>query len=430
MRQRFQSAFGVVACLMSLWPNPGFAKQDAPITERAASESNQKGRDKTAQTELQKPCFETQGAETSKEREDKALADLAEHSRAWLTEDVVYIITPEERCEFLHLETSDEQNQFIEQFWLRRNSNPDLLDNDFKDEHYRRILFANEKFSTEIPGWNTDRGRVYILFGPPDKIESHSRGESTERPPEKEYEGGQFPWERWHYRYLEGFGADVDLDFVDPSGSGNYRLALDAEEKAALLSPPLGLVFSHSGLVNRRSSRQSVDVMAAPREGQQIIIYTGPVRFPPVRFKDLEAIVTSRIIRDQVYFGHEVQYLKATHASTVAQIVFDIPDEELSTNKTGEKSGAKYEIFARVSKLSGWVVDTIELSGQASERLDPTQPDPNREVMVALEPGTYELAIAVKDVNSGRVGVTRVPLFVSRYEDLDMKKDAPALIIR
>jgi hypothetical protein len=114
----------------------------------------------------------------------------------------------------------------------------------------------------------------------------------------------------------------------------------------------------------------------------------------------------------------------------VAQIVFDIPDEELSTNKTGEKSRAKYEIFARVSKLSGWVVDTIELSGQASERLDPTQPDPNREVMVALEPGTYELAIVVKDVNSGRVGVTRVPLFVRRYEDLDMKKDAPALIIR
>lgn len=399
MSQHLGGVFGLI--LFSLWIRPNFA---------LAKEG--------------KPCFEAHGTETSKGSEESALQDLEEHYRAWLTEDVVYIIAPEERCAFLHLETSEERAQFVEQFWLRR-SNSESPDNDFKDEHYRRILFANEKFSTEIPGWNTDRGYIYVVFGPPDRIESHPSGEPTGRPPEEGPGTVQFSWERWHYRYLEGVGADVDLDLVDPSGSGNYRLALDTEERAALFSPPSGLVFDHRGLVevNKLRSGQSAEGTTASREEPQITIYVGPAHFPQVRFKDLEAVVTSGIVRDQVYFSHEVQYLKATHASTVVRIVFDIPGEELSTNKSAEKSTAKYEIFARVSKPSGWVVDTIERSGEVEEKPEGSNQDLNRKAFLALDPGVYKLAIVVKDVNSGRVGVRYAPLSVPTYEELDKDKN-------
>src|SRR6266851_5424049 len=84
--------------------------------------------------------------------------------RQWLTEDVTYIISPDERNAFLQLDTNEEREQFIEQFWLRRSSNPDLPENDFKEEHYRRIAYANEHFASGIPGWKTDRGRMYIMW--------------------------------------------------------------------------------------------------------------------------------------------------------------------------------------------------------------------------------------------------------------------------
>lgn len=421
MKHHLRAVCKLALCCVWLWPGFATAGQE-PATDGG---TQKQGGGRISQAGMQKPCFEEREEETSEQREQKALADLGDHYRAWLTEDVVYVITPAERCSFLHLETSDERDQFIEQFWLRRSSNPESLDNDFKDEHYRRVLFANEKFSANIAGWNTDRGHTYILFGPPDTIESHASGEPTGRPPEEGPETDQFPWERWHYRYLEGFGADVDLDFVDPAGSGNYRLALDAEEKGVLFPPPWGLVFDHPGLgeAKRLNSGRPVGSSTTSGEGQQITIYTGPVRFPQIKFKDLEAIVTAGIIRDQVYFSPEVQYLKATHASTVARIVVDVPGDELGTSKGSDKSTKEYEIFVRVSKVSGWVVETIERSGQAGREFEPNRHDPNRVALVPLEPGAYSLAIVVKDVDSGRVGVSYIPLSVPRYEELDTEKD-------
>src|SRR5499425_3765948 len=102
----------------------------------------------------------------TKRKMKRTLKELDNAYRQWLTEDVTYIITPEERNAFLQLDTNEEREQFIEQFWLRRSSNPDLPDNDFKEEHYRRIAYANEHFASGIPGWRTDRGRIYIIWGP------------------------------------------------------------------------------------------------------------------------------------------------------------------------------------------------------------------------------------------------------------------------
>src|SRR5258707_2994183 len=115
-------------------------------------------------------------------REEKLRKELETPYRKWLNEDVTYIITDEERAAFKRLQTDEEREQFIEQFWLRRDPTPDTVENEFKEEHYRRIAYTNETFASGIPGWKTDRGRIYITFGPPDEIESHPSGGSYERP--------------------------------------------------------------------------------------------------------------------------------------------------------------------------------------------------------------------------------------------------------
>ena len=102
--------------------------------------------------------------------------------KKWIREDARYIITEEEKKAFRQLTTDDERYQFIEQFWLRRDPNPDTVVNEARDEHYRRIAYANERFSSGTPGWLTDRGRIYITFGPPDEIESHAGGGRYARP--------------------------------------------------------------------------------------------------------------------------------------------------------------------------------------------------------------------------------------------------------
>ena len=104
------------------------------------------------------------------------LKELDSQYKKWLDEDVVYIISPEERNAFIHLQTNEEREQFIEAFWQRRNPDPDSPENTFKEEHYRRIAYANEHFASGVPGWKTDRGRIYIAWGPPDERDEHTAG--------------------------------------------------------------------------------------------------------------------------------------------------------------------------------------------------------------------------------------------------------------
>jgi GWxTD domain-containing protein len=159
--------------------------------------------------------------------------------RKWLNEDVAYIITDEERGAFKRLETELQREEFIEHFWLVRDPTPGTAENEFKEEHYRRIAYANERFAPAaaagLPGWKTDRGRIYISFGPPDEIDSHPAGGNYQRPAA---EGGgttsTFPFEQWRYRFIENVGQNVVIEFVDPTMTGEYRMTADPSEKDAL----------------------------------------------------------------------------------------------------------------------------------------------------------------------------------------------------
>jgi len=135
----------------------------------------------------------------------------------WVKEDVVYIIQDDERHAFNNLTTDEEREKFVEQFWERRNPVPGSPTNLFKEEHYRRISFANNRFaSPTIPGWKTDRGRIYITFGPPNEIDSHQSC-STSTP----------AYDDWGYRYIEGIGTNIQIRFADATCTGEYRMTKD-----------------------------------------------------------------------------------------------------------------------------------------------------------------------------------------------------------
>ena len=379
-----------------------------------------------------------------KQKMKKTLKELEGPYRTWLEEDVVYIITPDERSAFLQLETNEEREQFIEQFWLRRSSNPDLPDNDFKEEHYRRIAYANEHFASGIPGWKTDRGRIYIIWGKPDEIESHPTGGTYDRPME---EGGgsttTYPWETWRYRYLEGIQENVILEFVDPSSSGEYHLTMDPSEKDALTHVPgAGLSMLESmGMASKADRFSRSDGTNLPtalggtpaslNEFTRLELYAKVQKPPEVKFKDLEAIVTSRMVRDQLRFTYRTDFLKVTSDTVLVPVTIQVPNNQLQFKSKEGVHSAELNIFGRVSTLTGRVVQTFEdsvmkdypdsLFALATKQMSLYQK------ALPLRPGLYRLDLVVKDVDSGNVGAVNTRLAVPRYDE--EKLEASSLIL-
>ncbi|MGH9625829.1 MAG: GWxTD domain-containing protein, partial [Bryobacteraceae bacterium] len=201
----------------------GFA---APKHQQASSSSSET---------VAKPLTKKQ----RRKKEKKLRQELSGPWKKWLNQDVVYIITDQERKAFKQLKTDEERQQFVEEFWRRRDPTPDTQENEYEEEIYRRIAYANAHYASGIPGWKTDRGMIYIKYGPPDEIESHPSGGTYERPiNEGGGETSTYPFEDWRYRYIAGVGTNVIIEFVDTTMSGEYKIALDPEEKDALLYVP------------------------------------------------------------------------------------------------------------------------------------------------------------------------------------------------
>ena len=328
-----------------------------------------------------------------------ALRRLPENARYWLAEDAAYIIRPEERCEFLHLDTDEERNQFIEQFWYRRASDPISLDYDFKAEHYRRIVFANENYGGQLAGWKTDRGRIYVMFGPPDSVDGcANRGTAGTRPSQGSETYLQ-PTERWDYHYIKGIGDNVRFDFAYVDEYRGYVLTAPDQNLLAQADP-------------------NPDRFPMTLENMQLYVVDRP---PKIRFKDMEAVAVSRIARDQVKFIHRIEFVPATHATTLARIDIQIPCETCAHDGQIVPSRA-YPLFIRVSKPSGWVVDTSELTADIAVRdKSDSRFILNAHLDIPLAPGTYEFAIVAKNAATGEVGVVRAQFDVPTYGALHGK---------
>jgi GWxTD domain-containing protein len=379
---------------------------------------------------LQRPI----DAKRKKENARSLKRELRGEYKKWLDEDVRWIITDNERKAFMQLSNDEERDQFIEAFWQRRNPDPDSEDNAFKDEHYRRIEYANEHFAAGKPGWMTDRGRIYIVYGPPDEIESHPSGGTYERPIE---EGGgetsTYPFEDWRYRYIEGIGQEVIIEFVDTCMCGDYHMTLDRSEKDALKYVPgagltmyeqMGMAskadrFSSGGLEQLGAGPMSTDLQT--KEFDRLEQYAKLNRAPDVKFKDLAEVVSHHISYNSMPFDVRTDFVKITSDTVLVPITVQLKNRDITfNNKEGVEHGV-VNIFGRLTTLSGRVAQTFEdtVVADVPAELLPREAENSKIYWkaVPLRPGRYKLNLVVKDVNGDRVGTLERGIIVPEFQD-------------
>ena len=355
----------------------------------------------------------------------------------WLNQDVVWIISDQEVAAFKSLKNDEEREQFVENFWLRRNPNPESPDNEFREQHYARIAYANEHFAAGKPGWKTDRGHIYIAYGKPDSIDSHPSGGTYQRPME---EGGgstsTFPFEVWHYRYLEGIGDNLDLEFVDSCQCNDYHLTIDRSEKDALKhTPGAGLtMYEEMGMADKkdRFSGGGIEQLgngpyAASQQSKQfdrLSTYAKILAPPPIKFKDLEQYLSqSTILKGPpFYFDVRTDYVKVTNDTVLMPVTLQIRNRDVTFQTKDGVSTGTVNILGQVSNINHRIVQTFEdtVTVQVpSEFLAREQANRNLYwKSVPLRPGIYKVDIVIKDVNNPEhIGTWRRSVNVPKYDD-------------
>jgi GWxTD domain-containing protein len=424
----FLALMGVAApCALAQDPNPKPADKSAGDAAATASPAQ------AAQEAdpLKRPI----DPKKKKQQERDYRKEIKGTYKKWLDEDVVWIITDEEKAAFKQLSNDEERDSFIEAFWQRRDPTPDTEENEYKEEHYQRIAYANEHFAAGIPGWKSDRGRIYIMYGKADEIESHPSGGSYERPmSEGGGETSTFPFEDWRYRYLEGIGQEVIIEFVDTCMCGEYHMTMDRSEKDALLyTPNAGLtMYEQMGMASKTQrfsggnglERLGIGPNSASegaKEFDRLEQFAKLQAPPPVKYKDLEEIVNSKIVLNPMPFDVRTDFVKVTSDTVLVPVTIQMKNRDITfVNKDGIQRGT-VNIFARFTTLTGKVVQTFE---------DPVQVDVPEELLprtaenssvywkaIPLRPGRYKLEIAVKDVNGDRRGVWSRGVVVPDFSD-------------
>jgi len=364
---------------------------------------------------------------SDKQRKANAKAlrtELGKAHRKWLDEDVKWIITDEERSAFMQLSNDEERDQFIEAFWQRRDPTPDTEENEFKEEHYRRMAYANEHFAAGIQGWRSDRGHMYIVFGPPDETESHPSGGNYERPMDEG--GGQtstFPFEKWRYRFIEGIGQEVIIEFVDTCMCGDYHMTMDRSEKDALKHTPnagqtlyeqLGMTkqmdrFTNGGFEQLGTSPFNKE-SAVSQQFDRMERFFKLQAAPAVKFKDLEEVVSHKISVNLMPFDVRADFVKVTGDTVLVPITIQIKNRDITfQNKDGVERGT-INIFGRVTTLAGKIVQTFEDTVQVDvppELLPKTAENSSvywKALPLRISQNRYRLDIVLKDVNGDRTG--------------------------
>ncbi|MGO9228497.1 MAG: GWxTD domain-containing protein [Bryobacteraceae bacterium] len=401
-------------------------------TDSQDSKDSQKDKDKaqTLQETVSKPLTEKQ----KKKKEAQLKRELESPYRKWLNEDVTYIITDEERAAFKRLQTDEEREQFIESFWLRRDPTPDTIENEFKEEHYRRIAYANEHFASGVPGWKTDRGRIYIVYGPPDEIDDHSSGGSYNRSPE---EGGgetsTYPFQDWRYRYIDGIGNNVMIEFVDPTMSGEFHMTMDASEKDALLYVPgAGLtIMEQMGMSSKNQRFMNTDGThnASAFGGMQpesMNEFTRLDQFaklssaPKVKFPDLEAQVYSKVSYNILPCKVRTDFFPVTDASVLTYVTVQFDNKDLQYKSVEGLQRATVNVFGRITTMTRRIVSTFEDTiavDAPPQMLQAYQAQKSiYQKALPLAPGTYRLNVVSKDITAGNMNNFEVAITVPRLD--------------
>src|SRR5216684_3985824 len=353
--------------------------------------------------------------------------------KKWVDEDVRWIITDQEMQAFKSLSNDEERDQFIENFWLRRNPNPDSPENEYREENYARIAYANEHFAAGKPGWKTDRGHIYIAYGKPDSIESHPSGGSYERPME---EGGgetsTYPFEQWRYRWIEGIGTNIIIEFVDPTMSGEFRMTMDPSEKDALLYVPnAGLTMSEQmGLSSKtdRFNRTDGTHLGTPMGGQPESMneFTRLEQFaklqkpPVIKFKDLEASVNTTIKFNILPVQVRADYFPLTETAVLTNVTLQLENRDLQFQAKEGVQKAVVNVYARITSMSRRVVnvfeETVTVDSPTELLAQYTKRSSIYQKSIPLAPGLYRLNVVVRDVVGGNMNNYELALNVPRYD--------------
>jgi GWxTD domain-containing protein len=429
--------FAMLGCsLVAVFPVASQAKKppaEQPQVQQASDTQSQSQDQDQDQDPLKR-----KRSDQERYKAQKALRqELKGPYKKWLDQEVPYIITDTERKAFMSLSNDEERDAFIEAFWQRRNPNPDSPENEYREEHYRRIAYANEHFAAGKPGWKTDRGHIYIAFGPPDDIDAHPSGGLYERTPE---EGGgsttTFPFEVWHYRYLEGIGENINIEFVDTCQCGDYHFTIDRSEKDALLHVPgAGLTeyeeMNHKDKTDRFKGNGVENIGGGPmgdyaqgKEFDRIEMAAKLFAPPPVKFKDLDAFVSEHKILSGPPFPFDVRtdFVKVTDSTDLVPITLQIKNSDITfVTKDGVSKGV-VNILGKVTTIMHKTVQTFENTVEIDQPSELLGQSLSRKSVywkaLPLQPGLYRLDIAIKDVNNpDHIGLYAQSLNVPFFED-------------
>ncbi len=402
----------------------------ALVLATGSSAQNKASSDSAANETVAKPLTKKQLA-----RKQKALEkELAGPWKKWMNEDVVYIITDEERKAFKGFHTDEERQSFVEQFWLRRDPTPDTEENEYKEEHYRRIAYANDHYASGIPGWKTDRGMIYIKYGAPDETDSHPSGGSYQRPYEEG--GGQtstYPFEDWRYRYLDGIGTNVNIEFVDTTMSGEYKMTMDPSEKDALLMVPgAGLTLSEQmGMSDKtqrftRSDGTHLGTGTQPlpesmNEFTRLEQFAKLQKAPAIKFKDLEAAVSSNIRYNTLPMQARADYIRVTDSTVLTNLTLLFKNNDLNYSTKDKVSKATINLYGRITSLTrrpvNWFEDTVTSEIPAEMLQQAMNGSQLYSKTIPLAPGTYRLNVVAKDVVGNTMNSFEMAITVPHYDE-------------
>ncbi|HEX3587963.1 MAG TPA: GWxTD domain-containing protein [Candidatus Angelobacter sp.] len=389
-----------------------------------AQENNPQEKDKKAGGAQAQADGQQDPLKRPRKKDDKAanIEKLGGVYKKWLDEDVRWIITDEELSAFKKLTTNAERDTFIEGFWQRRDPTPDTAENEYKEEHYRRIAYANEHYAAGMPGWRTDRGRIYIMYGPPTSTDSHPMGGPYQRSAEEG--GGQtetFPFEVWRYRYLEGIGQEIEIEFVDDCGCGAYEMTLDRSKKDALLHVPnAGLTtMEEMGMANKADRfRGGLEAIGSgpfnqnnqTKQFDRMETFAKLNRAPDIKFKDLQnELVTHKFRTNLLPFDVQVDFVKLTSDTVLVPITLQVPLKGLTfANKDGIQR-AVVNVYGQLTKLSGQIVQTFEETLRKDIPAELLEKEINNVSLywkaLPMRPGLYRLDVVLKDVNGDKTGI-------------------------
>jgi GWxTD domain-containing protein len=380
----------------------------------------------------------TDKPEKSKVKKNKNDSDQVKYYKRWMDEDALYIISPEEKSVFKNLQNDEERDSFIEQFWARRGE-------DYKEEHYRRIAYSNEHFASGIPGWKTDRGRVYIMYGKPDELESHPTGGAYSRP---YYEGGgqttTYPFEKWWYRHIEGIGSDIEIEFVDQSGSGEYRMAMSPDEKDALINVPgAGLTLAEEMGLSEKTDRayfnpnayndpnnpQNSYMRAKDSPFNRMEQYFNLQKPPQIKFDDLKSVVTANISYTSLPYDLRLDLIKLSADKVLVPVTIELTNKDLQFKKELDFNRAVVNVYGTVKNLTGrtyseWEdVISVEYLDEYFEQGKEKRSEYQR--IIALPPGQmYRLDLILEDVNSKNKGTLAKSISIPRYDDTALQSSS------